>query len=108
VQKGLESVSFTINGRAVGGIDGLGFAEDVNRLIPNHSEVIRQTELKGLAVKAIEVRTKTESLGGEEAEELHIFFFLNDQQVVYDLHFQADSIDEQTALNIAKTAVKRN
>lgn len=108
VEKGADSVAFKNGGEYVGGVDGLGYADSVDSLVPNHSIIKDRRELQGLAAKAVQVITTTDSVDGSEsekaAETIHIFLFLEEQKVVYDIRFDCAAIDEQQALGIAKSA----
>ncbi|WP_274362206.1 hypothetical protein [Paenibacillus thermotolerans] len=107
VLEGADSVAFKSGDNTVGGIDGLGYADSVDSLVPNHSIVKDSKELQGLPVKAVQVIT-TDDVNGSESEDapetMHIFLFLEEQKVVYDIRFDPASVDEQYALEIVKTA----
>ncbi|CAM3039468.1 hypothetical protein PASE110613_13560 [Paenibacillus sediminis] len=104
VQHGLDSVSFSEGNNPIGGIDGLGYNESVDRLIPNQSEIVDQKELEDLPVKAYQVTTKFDTTSDKQPDQVHVYLLLKDQKVVYDLHFDSGSIDEKEIVDIAKTA----
>lgn len=104
-----SSLSFTREGKAIGGIDVLAFYADqpISQLRPNHSEVIISKGLAGFFTEAFQERIKTAppAASGDTAvrEQIHIYFVLRDGQIAYDLYFDADVVDEQAALSIAKS-----
>jgi hypothetical protein len=104
VEQGADSVAFRSGEEPVGGIDGLGYAESVESLVPNHSIIKEQKSLEGLAMKAYEAITASDSADESQSETIHIFLLLEDQKVVYDTHFDASKVDVEQAIGIAKTA----
>jgi len=36
-------------------------------------------------------------------EQVHLFFIIKEKKIAYDLYFNTADVDEQTALNIAKS-----
>ncbi|WP_276353356.1 hypothetical protein [Cohnella caldifontis] len=106
IQEGEESFAFQSNGTPVGGLDGLGYSDTLEGLLPNGAVVEAQTERKDLPVKATFAKLNLEGQGEDETrEELHYYFFLPEQNAVYDLHFDAKQVKEEETLAIAKTAV---
>ncbi|WP_442599777.1 hypothetical protein [Neobacillus sp. D3-1R] len=104
VNQGLDSVTFSKDGIAIGGIDGLGYSEEIGELVPNHNEIEKKVELKNTKIKAIEVITKSDLLEGSKKEEVHVFLFI-DQTVVYDLHFDLGGVDEASVLSLVESAI---
>ncbi|WP_433750838.1 hypothetical protein [Falsibacillus pallidus] len=103
VQKGLDSAGFQVNGERIGGIDGLGYSDDVQSLLPNHHEVLSMEEVKGAPVKTVIVKLTTDALNGEKQTETHVFFIKPDQKAAYDLHFITSKINDETIQSIIKT-----
>lgn len=104
-QNGEESFTFQNGGTPVGGLDGLGYNDTLEGLLPNGATVDSQTELKDFPVKTIEAKLTIKGEGEDDKrEELHYFFFLADQKVVYDLRFDAKQVQEDEAMKMAKTA----
>ncbi|HYK74310.1 MAG TPA: hypothetical protein VEV44_14535 [Pseudoneobacillus sp.] len=104
INQGLDSVSFILNEKPIGGIEGLGYSDSIEELVPNHNEIVKKIDLKNTNVKATEVLTKTDSLDGTSKEEVHVFLFIN-QKVVYDLHFDLNEVDKATILSLVETAI---
>jgi hypothetical protein len=101
---GEESFSFQHNGVPVGGLDGLGYSETIEGLLPNGANVDSQEELKGMPVKTVMAKLSMDA-GGDagKRQEYHFFFFLGEQKVVYDLRLEADLVKESDARAIAET-----
>jgi hypothetical protein len=104
VNQGLDSAAFQINGKSAAGIDGLGYDDAVENLLPNRSEILEQKKLKSFPVKAEEVILKRDTGNGKESVEVHMFIFLKEQKVVYDLHADQELMKESDLLEIVKTA----
>jgi hypothetical protein len=105
-QGGEESFSFQKDGAPVGGLDGLGFSETIDGLLPNGATVDSQEELTGMPVKTVMAKLSLEAQGdGGKRKEYHFFYFLTEQKVVYDLHFDSDQAKESEARAVAQTAV---
>jgi hypothetical protein len=108
LQKGDESFGFQNNGTPVGALDGLGYRETIDGLLPNGANVDSQEELTGLPMKAVMTKLSMDGQGDAgKRQEYHIFFFLTKQKAVYDLHFDAKLVKESEALSIAQTAVSK-
>ncbi|RDI45744.1 hypothetical protein [Falsibacillus pallidus] len=103
IQKGLDSAGFQVNGEAIGGIDGLGYSDDVQSLLPNHHEVLSTEDVKGAPVKTVIVKLTTDALNGEKQTETHVFFIRPDQKAAYDLHFISSKINNETLQSIIKS-----
>jgi hypothetical protein len=107
-QKGDESFGLENNGTPVGALDGLGFHETIDGLLPNGANVDSQEELTGLPMKAVMTKLSMDGQGDAgKRKEYHIFFFLTKQKAVYDLHFNANLVKESEARSIAQTAVAK-
>lgn len=101
---GEESFGFQHDGVPVGGLDGLGYSETIEGLLPNGANVDSQEELKSMPVKTVMAKLSMDA-GGDagKRQEYHFFFFLGEQKVVDDLRFDADLVKESDARAIAET-----
>ena len=104
VELGSDSAAFSVDGKPVGLIEGLPYAETVEALLPNQAIATNKQKLDGLAFEAYQVTTSTDAVQSTNNEETHIYLFIEPKKEVYDLHFNANSVDEKTILQIARTA----
>jgi hypothetical protein len=104
VNKGLDSASFQLKGKAIGGIDGLGYADSIESLLPNQSKILEKKEIKVEGIKTYSVTLERDTIDGTKAKEMHIIYLIPVQRVAYDLHFDLASINESNVLKIAGTA----
>lgn len=107
IQNGLDSTSFQTNGKLIGGLDGLGFSDSIESLLPNQSTIIQKKKIADLSFKTYSVILQRDTTNGENAKEIHILYMLPEKKIAYDLHFDLASLNENDALNIAKTALMK-
>lgn len=108
VEEGLDSIAFTDQSMtSIGGIDGLGYSDSIESLLPNHSKLIKKNERIINNIKTVFVETQSESLSSKQSDELHIFYFFSDMNVVYDLHFKRNKINKNEVMEIANSVIKK-
>ncbi|WP_438349449.1 hypothetical protein ACP8HI_01815 [Paenibacillus sp. FA6] len=104
-----SSLSFKENGNVIGGLDPNVYYPDqpISQVLPNHSEVIESKKLEGFFTEVIlkKLKRTPPAASGETTvlEQIHIYFIMKDKEMVYDLYFNTEYIDEQTALSIARS-----
>lgn len=105
ITKGLDSASFQVNRKAIGGLDGLGYSDSIESLLPNQSTILKKQEIADLPFKAYSIILQRDTTSGENAKEIHILYMLPEKKIAYDLHFDLAVVNENDALKIAKTAI---
>lgn len=95
-----ESFSLLKGGKAVGALDGMGYSETIDNLLPNGASVTTKEELEGFPIKVERVILSTDT-----AKEIHYFFEMADAKAIYDLRFDAEQVTTDESMEIAKTAV---
>lgn len=105
VKKRLDSAAFSINGKPVGIIEGLAYADSLDSLLPNQSIVTDKKKLDQLPIVAYRVNTSTDAVQSKTKKEIHIYIFVEPKMEVYDLHFSTDAVDEETITQILHSAV---
>lgn len=104
-----SSMSFEENGKVVGGLDVTPYYPDqpLSQLRANHTEVIESHSLEGFFTEVIQERLQQTppAASGDTTvtETLHFYFIIKDKNKAYHLYFNAQDVDEQVALNIAKS-----
>ncbi|MBS4175132.1 hypothetical protein [Bacillus sp. FJAT-49736] len=106
ITKGLDSASFQLNDKPIGGLDGLGYSSSIESLLPNQSKILDKKEIAQSPFKMYSIILQRDAMNGQKAEEIHILYLLPEQKIAYDLHFDLSRVKEDTALKIAKTALK--
>jgi hypothetical protein len=104
VKKGLDSASFTINDKTVGMIEGLAYADTWETLLPNQSIVTDKQQLTQLPFEAYQVTISSDAVQTKTKKETHIYIFIEPKKEVYDLHFDANLVDETKILKIVHSA----
>jgi hypothetical protein len=82
----------------------LTYSDSIEKLFPNHSILISQKEFKDLPVKAVQVSLQIDQNEFKSTEN-HINIFLNQQNVVYDLHFKSELVSAETIIEMARTVI---
>lgn len=104
-----SSMSFEENGNVVGGIDVTPYYPDqpLSQLRSNHTEVIESHPLEGYFTEVImeKIKQTPPAASGDTTvtETLHFYFIIEDKNTAYNLFFNAQDVDEQTALSIANS-----
>ena len=102
-------LAFKKENKKIGGLDILGYypEQPISQLEPSHSEVIESKKLEGFFLEVVREKLKITppAASGETTvtEQIHLFFIIKEKKIAYDLYFNTADVDEQTALNIAKT-----
>ncbi|MBM7651278.1 hypothetical protein [Neobacillus cucumis] len=104
VYKGLDSAAFSVNGKPVGIIEGLPYAESVETVLPNQTIVIDKQKIEDLGFDAYLVTTSTDAVQSSAKKEIHVYIFVEPKKEVYDMHFNAESVDEKMILEIVHSA----
>jgi hypothetical protein len=95
-----ESFSLLKGDKAVGALEGMGYSESIDNLLPNGASVTTKEELEGFPVKVERVQLSTDT-----AKEIHYFFEMVDAKAIYDLRFDAEKVTVDESMEIAKTAM---
>jgi len=101
--------AFKKENKKIGGLDIIGYypEQPISQLEPNHSEVIESKTLEGFFTEVMKEKLKITppAASGETTvtEQVHLFFIIKEKKIAYDLYFNTADVDEQTALNIAKS-----
>ncbi|TJY41820.1 hypothetical protein E5161_11495 [Cohnella pontilimi] len=99
---GEESFGFQRDGVPIGGLDGLGYSDTIDGLLPNGANVDSKEELTGLPVKTVMAKLSMDDGGSAgKRQEYHFYFFLQEKNVVYDLRFDAGLVKESDSRAIA-------
>jgi hypothetical protein len=104
-QKGLDSYVIKKEGKNIGTLAILGYAPSVESLLPNGAEIVEKKKLEGTGVTAYSVKLITRSSAASpqpEKRQIHYFYFLDNNKLVYDVSFDLDLVTEDTTLHIAK------
>jgi hypothetical protein len=103
-------VQFLSGDQAIGSIEMLMYYPDQpeSQLVPNHSELIESETLDAFSsqfskVLKMKVKETGTAAGGFSSEQLHLFFINEDKNEAYDLRFSSDYVDDETAIQIAKS-----
>ena len=104
VNKGIDSAAFSIKGKSVGIIEGLAYADSLEAVLPNQSIVTNKQKLTQLPFDAYQVTTRSDAVKSKTKTETHIYMFIEPKKAVYDLHFDANLVDESTILQIVQSA----
>lgn len=103
-------LKFKNKNNKIGSLDLISYEknENINSVLPNHTEVISINKLKGFFTDTYEVKLVASQPAASgnlsKINQTHILFLLESQKVAYDLSFNTDDIvDEQTILNIANS-----
>jgi len=107
MKKGLDSASFQPDGKIIGGIDGLGYSDSIEGLLPNQSKILEKKEIPSLPFKTYSVILQRDTTSGEISKEIHIVYVSPEKKIAYDLHFNLNEVNEANALKIAKTATEK-
>ncbi|MHC1695907.1 MAG: hypothetical protein AB9835_11715 [Eubacteriales bacterium] len=104
-----KALCFMSGGKEIGGLDVMSYypGQPLSQLVPNHSQIIESRRLNGYFTEAVFFRlinTPPAASGSTtEVEQLHLFFIMSQKQMAYDLYFYTMDVEEQTALDIAKS-----
>lgn len=105
VNKGLDSAAFSLKGKSIGIIEGLAYADSLEALLPNQSIIEDKQKLKNLPFEAYQVTARLDAVQAKSKKETHIYMFVEPKKEVYDMHFDANAVDENTILEIVNSAV---
>jgi hypothetical protein len=104
-----SSLIFQSNSNDIGGVNIITYdpTQPLYQLYPNHSELVSSEKIDGLASEAYKVILKLSQPAASQNQstknEVHFYFLLKDKNESYDLFFDKDKVDDNTALAIAKS-----
>jgi hypothetical protein len=109
VMEGLDSYSFLIKGKNIGGLDALNFdpeEQTIENLLPNHSKLLKKETLKGYPFPTIKVELEQSSpaASGKKEAITYIHYYMIDakSKSAYDLYFIKNKIGYGTISTILK------
>ncbi|WP_462410658.1 hypothetical protein [Neobacillus sp. Marseille-QA0830] len=103
VEKGLDSAAFSIDGKPVGLIESLAYSDSLEALLPNQSIVSNKQKLEQLPFEAYQVTTSSDAVQSASKKETHIYIFVEPKKEVYDMHFDANAVNQETILEMVKS-----
>ncbi len=103
VQKGLDSAAFSIQGKSLGVIEGMAYADTVEAILPNQSIAMEKQKLEQLPFDAYMVSTTSDAIQSTSHQETHIFIFVEPKKEVYDLHVDAEAVDQAAIMQIIQS-----
>lgn len=104
-------MTFEKDNKVIGKIEILGYYADQpdSQLMPNHSELIKSEKLSGFSTDVIKMTLKVSDAAASEStdifEQVHYYFLQKDKNLAYDLYFNTDHVNADTAENIASSFV---
>lgn len=102
-----NTLGFKRGNAAVGGLDVMYHYSNqpVSTLLPNHSEVLEEKQIKDFPYNVLKVKLKLSQPAASSDKtiktQLHYYFLIN--EFAYDLYFDSSYIGEPDAQNIAKS-----
>ncbi|MHC0036385.1 DL-endopeptidase inhibitor IseA family protein [Pseudoneobacillus sp. C159] len=110
INTGLDSFTFSDKGKFVGGLDVLTYnsqTQKIQNLLPNHSKMIDQNELKGYAFPVVAVNLEIQSIAKngktETVKQTHYYIIDQKQNLAFDLYIIKGSLKETQIEAILKS-----
>ncbi|WP_202079879.1 hypothetical protein [Caldalkalibacillus salinus] len=93
----------------IGGLNIVDYhpEQPLSQLNPNHAEVTKENELSGYFTTVVQFDYKITppAASGDQTvtQEVHYNFLVQEQNIAYQLYFNAEVVEEETALQIIHT-----
>lgn len=102
-----SELEFEKNNVTVGGIQIVGYEPGQPLFLPNHSEVKRQEEIKGLITKAVLVNLDMSQPAASNdtsvKNENHLYLIFEEDKIAYDIYADTKYLNENQIIKIAKS-----